>query len=299
LTRLRPAVPADLGDCISFLLPREFRCVSLSSRLARGNRPSLPDPSEGTLWVLRDEGLGSGALPGPDQIKALFFVTPASLIYHCVREGFNLLEASRILARNLVNPGVACVVGTRAGTDAFENIASAPPRIAVDYDLLTLEREDFTPRRKPELPGNLPRGGFGVFQAKQEDLDLIYPLQAGYEREEVLLPGEAFVPGRCRSLLRLTLASQRVIAAQRDSLAVAKANTNAQGFGWDQIGGEYTLPHYRGNGFGAAVFEALCAQSVSKGKNLALFVKTGNISAKNLYFRTGFRLCEGFRIAYW
>jgi len=284
LIELRPAQEADLDECLAFLKPREYRSAGLTSRLLRVGKPALPPSTEARLWILRDRGNGA------EGIMAAFLVANTRMVYHCVREGFDLGLASRLLNRAFLSDGIACAVGNAEGTEALERLVGKAPRHGADYELMTLEAAPGTP---------LPPPGAEIVRVGPEDLDFVYPLQSGYEREEVLLPGEPFSPVRCRSLLRATLASQLVFAAKRDSLAAAKAGTNARGFDWDQIGGVYTLPSLRGQGLGKAVFAELCANRLRDGRKLSLFVKTENIPAKNLYLTTGFATRERFRIAYW
>ncbi len=279
MTRLRPATPSELDSCLAFLAPREFRCVGLSSRLNR--------PGEGTLWVLGNPEHGYG------DIAALFLKTPGGMLFHCVREGFDLAQAKSQIVRNLFADFPSTVIGSLDATCMLETMADVKPRYVVDYDLLTLKSEPKGGNARREEPG------LSVSRAGPERLEALLPLQEGYEREEVLLPGEPFRIDRCRAMLKATLSSQRVYAAWIGSLPVAKAGTNAQGIAWDQIGGVYTAKDYRGKGYARSVFRELCLDRIGKRKNIALFVKKNNFSAKNLYFSEGFTFQEGFRIIYW
>lgn len=215
------------------------------------------------------------------------------MLFHCVREGFDLVQAKSQIVRNLFADCPAAIVGSLDETSTLETMAGAEPRHIVDYDLLTLESAPKGSNAKREEPG------LSVSRAGPESLEALLPLQEGYEREEVLLPGEPFRIERCRAMLKATLSSQRIYAAWIGGLPVAKAGTNAQGLAWDQIGGVYTSKNYRGNGYARSVLRELCLDRFDKGKKIALFVKKHNFSAKNLYISEGFAFQEGFRIIYW
>lgn len=305
MIEMRQAAGDDLNACLAFLKFREHRCVGLSGRLNREGRITLPGKGDGTLWILRDTAVQaeSDSAPDEDNIAALLLTTPSAMLYHCVREGYDLRRADKLLSRKLLGSGPACIIGSAFAADAVEALIGREPRYRVEYDLMTLRG------RVPALPltesgdrpvrtGNHP-SKFKVLRAGPEHLEALFPLQAGYEKEEVLLPGEPFIQERCRSMLKVTLSGQRVFAAWTETGPVAKAGTNARGLAWDQIGGVYTVPDFRNKGYGRAVFTELCEDRLHDGRKLALFVKVSNNSAKKLYESEGFSTQEGFRITYW
>lgn len=312
MTELRPATGDDLCACLAFFETREHRCVGLSSRICREGRLALPGKREGGLWILRDPV--AAAEPKEDSIAALFLTTPSAMLYHCVREGYDLRRAGKLLSRKLLCYGTLCIIGSTFASEALESIIVPKPRFRVEYDLMTLNgympgtslsAPDVHPSRRSYPAGNPALGSathpgqINVMRAGPAQLEALLPLQAGYEQEEVLLPGESFMKDRCRSLLKVTLSTQRVFAAWTADSPVAKAGTNACGIAWDQIGGVYTVPEFRQKGFGRAVFTELCNDRLQDGRKLSLFVKVSNNSAKKLYESEGFSIQEGFRIVYW
>jgi predicted GNAT family acetyltransferase len=68
-------------------------------------------------------------------------------------------------------------------------------------------------------------------------------------QEEVALPAQKIGEKDAAIFLRDILQNQLVFALFCDDEPVAKANTRAIGFNWIQIGGIYTLPLFRKNGF--------------------------------------------------
>jgi hypothetical protein len=77
---------------------------------------------------------------------------------------------------------------------------------------------------------------------------------------------------------------------------IAKAATNARGLVFDQIGGVFTLPRYRGLGVGRAVVEFLLS---GLSKPTSLFVKQHNQAAIRMYARLGYVVEDPFTISYY
>ena len=84
-----------------------------------------------------------------------------------------------------------------------------------------------------------------------------------------------------------------------DGDIVAKANTNAIGINCVQIGGVYTHPLYRRNGYAGALVQALCNRAVQARRKPVLFVKEKNTPAFNLYQKLGFEECGRYTIVYY
>ncbi len=83
-----------------------------------------------------------------------------------------------------------------------------------------------------------------------------------------------------------------------DTELVAKANSNAIGWNYVQIGGVYTHPLYRRNYYAWHLLKLLCDRIQRTQKNVSLFVKEKNIPAIKLYEKIGFCKKETYAIAY-
>ena len=100
-------------------------------------------------------------------------------------------------------------------------------------------------------------------------------------------------------LLKRSLRDELVYVAELDGVPVAKAATNARGFGVDQIGGVYTVPEKRSKGLAARVVADLL-ETVFRDKAAAcLFVKKKNRPALALYDRLGFTPVTDYIISYY
>jgi ribosomal protein S18 acetylase RimI-like enzyme len=162
-----------------------------------------------------------------------------------------------------------------------------------NYDLMTLDGPSERRSPGPNLRGlTLRRPDF-------TDLDAMYPIQAAYEKEEVLPKGVAFNPAACRfSLSSILVHEQSLIACIGDRI-VGKINTNASSFSRLQIGGVYVLPEYRNRGIGRRMTADFAGDLITQGRGLTLFVKKDNLAARKIYRQVGFKTVGDYRISYY
>jgi ribosomal protein S18 acetylase RimI-like enzyme len=174
--------------------------------------------------------------------------------------------------------------------------------VKIDYELrsLNLHGEE-SAFEQNNLPGSMAKvpAGLLIRTPTAADLDALFPLQQGYEMEEVLPPGAVFNPAACRRGLELLLKENMILAAELDGLLVGKININAQSFSRLQIGGVYVLPEWRSLGIATAMTTALIRKFYSWEKNFTLFVKKTNLPARTVYDNTGFTRIADYRINYY
>jgi uncharacterized protein len=140
--------------------------------------------------------------------------------------------------------------------------------------------------------------GLVVRRASGAEADSLFPLQAAYEREEVVPRGTELNLAACRFALERTLAARIVLFAELEGIAVAKANTNARSYARDQIGGVYVRPEFRGRGIATRLVAELVALLAAEGREASLFVKERNEAAIAAYRRIGFDVRGDYRISY-
>ena len=176
--------------------------------------------------------------------------------------------------------------------------AEALPRPA-DYrvEYLLMARTGHGTPQIPGHQGSIP--GLTIEKAQLSSARELYPLQRAYELEEVLLEPERFNPLISMGQLKESLKRRTIYLARQRGQVVAKAGTNALGFGWAQIGGVYTLPELRGRGIAGAVMGQLLADLDSRRLGTSLFVKCNNRAAIALYRGLGFRELGPFSILYY
>jgi predicted GNAT family acetyltransferase len=151
---------------------------------------------------------------------------------------------------------------------------------------------------RPAAPGDTA-GGPGEFRlARPGDLEALFPLQEGYEKEEVLFDPAEFNPLVARVHLLKALRHQQIGLLLVDGKPVAKAGSNALTGQWAQVGGVYTLPAWRRQGLQKRLLSALLGVWAQDGRGACLFVKAANAGALGLYRSLGFRSAGAFTILY-
>ena len=141
---------------------------------------------------------------------------------------------------------------------------------------------------------------FKIVRCGIRDADALMPLQLAYEAEEVLPPCRTQNPAVTRKNLERILKTEYVVALQNSrGEPAAKANTNAVGIRWAQIGGVYTAPDFRRKGCASLLVETLAEKIVASKRLPVLYARNGNEGAQKAYAALGFRKTGGFTIAYY
>jgi predicted GNAT family acetyltransferase len=163
-------------------------------------------------------------------------------------------------------------------------------REGIDYDLMGLDRE---PSRKNGPPGLILRRP-GIM-----DMNGLFVLQAGYEKEEVIPRGAEFNPAACRLTLQHLMEEDQILAAELEGRLVGKINLSARSFSRCQIGGVYVHPDYRGRGIARRMIAEFIRPLLARGWGITLFVKKNNSAARAVYRGLGFEFCADYRISYY
>ncbi len=287
LSDIGPASPL-FDEAIGFVKPIEWRAVSLASNLASDGKPSFPGRQVRDLCCLIEFAEDETAR---GRVAGILLRTGSGIVLHCLREGLDESEAREAICAFIARGPVKCVLGSAQETRFLESCLGESPRQIVEYELMRLG--SLPDERLTDLPE-----GLQARNGRVEDTDAVMPLQEGYEREEVIPPGDPFDPEACRANLARSLERQRIILAVSGDLPVAKAGTNAQGFAFDQIGGVFTARNWRGKGLATAIVARLSRELMASGRAVVLFVKPGNAPAKRAYEKVGFAPAIPFRIAY-
>ena len=141
---------------------------------------------------------------------------------------------------------------------------------------------------------------FKIVRCGIKDADALMPLQLAYEAEEVLPPCRTQNPAVTRKNLERILKTEYVLALQNSrGETAAKANTNAVGIRWAQIGGVYTAPDFRRKGCASLLVETLAEKIVASNRLPVLYARNGNEGAQKAYAALGFTKTGGFTIAYY
>jgi len=269
----------DLPALKDFLLREEWRCVPFTSRFRQEDRKSFSWRSDKRIFINRDRYKVSGAL----------MVTARGLFIPV------LAEREQTLFSNLkkMSSSLYSIMGTLPDVQAAAAYFPIHPEVKVDYFLINLSRGDY---RAPHL---VYTPGLEIRDAALKDAKRLFPLQAGYEIEEVIISPDHFHKKASFIMFKQALQKELITVAELKGTTVAKAGTNAQGFKTAQIGGVYTLKEERNKGIAFLVMSALLERIFREKEMASLFVKKNNTAAISLYRKLGFTLRESYRICYY
>lgn len=317
--RFIPIDEKKRAKALAFLAPYERFCVSLVEHIRRGGSDSFAIENNASETI------------GVISVKSRMLL--------CIPNAWALQNDGAFctsLKAFLSDKKIACVNGEADASHAVIKILSELGRKVLhinEYALMTLsesalkslqaKRERQAAESENTQTGNLRahqfpiygRTGGGTADAAErkaylqnlhivkcgtKDADALMPLQLAYEAEEVLPPCRTQNPAVTRKNLERILKSEYVVALQNDSGAfAAKANTNAIGLRWAQIGGVYTAPDYRRKGYASLLVETLVEKIVASNRLAVLYARNGNESAEKAYTALGFTKTGGFTIAYY
>jgi len=266
-----------------FLLDIENDYVSACGRFllrykASGN---VKDP----VWLLRKK---------KDEIKALVINSRSTVIP--VLCGLSEIPHPNFLKGFLRLKKIHSLQGLKNEVIVFEDeIKKIGWKTAdiIDYDLMSLD----SPPEKMSLscgPASLV-----LRVPSMIDLDAIAPLQAAYEKEEVLPKGSVFSPAASRINTAQIIANGKILTAQLNGRFVGKINVSAVSFTRYQVGGVYVHPHFRGQGIARRMAVEFISSLINEGRGVTLFVKKINAAARNLYSSLGFSYRGDYRITYY
>lgn len=284
---LKPVDDESFAECVDFAAHRESRCVTLMSNLVRDGKSEYPRDAVRAFVRLGDK----------TETEGVILVTRTGILLHCLGEDMDRTEAAPRIRQFLSTQNVRCAIGAGDDTRYLESMMTLAPERAVNYRLMILDAippPEAATIAFTDADGTRPE----IRQASPADARELLDLQEGYEREEVIPPGDPFDRDRCLSNLEKNLSSQIVFVARARGTAVAKAGTNARGLRTDQLGGVYTAPNWRNRGLASALVAQTARHRMLEGRNVVLFVKLTNASAIRAYGKVGFRPDIPFRISY-
>ncbi len=273
----RQAAADDEPALVAFLCRDEASCAGASSRIrARGC----------TAYLDEESGAIRGAL----------VATTSGLVLPVLPEG----PGDRAGLAAVLGAGrrpVHSLMGTSASVAAAETAMPVSPTTRIAYRLMSLSRDAWQ-GSAVHASAEAAAEGVAVRRSDVHDAAALFPLQRAYELEEVVIDPGLFSDAACLRMLRQSLRDDVIFHAARGGRPLAKAGTNARGYGVDQIGGVFTVPDERGKGLARIVMAALL-EAIFAGKPVAcLFVKTANEPAIALYERLAFRTVGGYAISY-
>lgn len=280
-----PAEQVPASAIQNFLMPHEKLCVQLSSYV-RKNRTDL--------YVIEDND---------DEICGVIYAKGTFL--HCIPNfSAHAAEITQVLGNFLLTHPVKCINGELTVSESLKALvqssqASVPagghqPQTN-RYKLMSLSPDDqLLPPSEPLQPCDEIRR----MANPDHDAEIIFDLQKHYIMEEVAPAGKTPGDLEINVILKQILKNQLCLTLFSDGEPVAKANTNAIGWNCVQLGGVYTNPLYRRNGYACQLVYNLCSRILRTGRSVTLYVKEKNTPALELYKKLGFKECGAYSITY-
>lgn len=296
MTLIPIETPEDFSLAEQFVIPHEETSASLASLVRR--------KSDKLVFISNsDEPVVSTGSATTNSILGILNLD--STLYHCIPDPA-LLDADFLKSElpYLMKKPVRCISGEKNTSDFLIEVFSTgafdklnKPAQLYDYKMMRWKGSS-TDSVTADSSAGLS-GGEEIIRCTEHDMEILHPLQKDYMKEEVAVPGRPITDAEVDISLRQILKNQLCFALTVDGDIVAKANTNAIGINCVQIGGVYTHPLYRRNGYAGALVQALCNRALRSGKQPVLFVKEKNTPAFTLYRKLGFEECGRYTIAYY
>ena len=293
MTLIPIETPEDFSLAEQFVIPLEETSASLASLVRR--------KSDKLVFISSSDEPVVSIRPSDYSTTVLGILNLDSTIYHCIPDPA-LLDADFLKKElpYLMKKPVHCISGEEKATDFLIRIFSNPAQV-YNYKMMRWlsDKSQVVSIRPSDYSTTCLSGGEEIIRCTEHDMEILHPLQKDYMKEEVAVPGRPLTDAEVDISLRQILKNQLCFALTFDGDIVAKANTNAIGINCVQIGGVYTHPLYRRNGYAGALVQALCNRALRSGKHPVLFVKEKNTPAFNLYQKLGFEECGRYTIAYY
>ncbi len=278
------AVADQYEQIKAFLMPWEHSCVTLCSNVRK--------KKEG-IYVIKDPSTGSGT---GDTILGVLFVNK-TLLYCIPKADSYEKQLLDLLTDFLKDKAISCINGeTRAGDlilQALKNLDHSPYQTN-HYNIMILESQPLPPPESLSCDDEIKR-----CSSPQNDIENLLGLQKMYMSKEVAPAGKQVSDLEASAQLKSILKDQLCFALWTDGEVVAKANTNAIGFEYAQLGGVYTHPLYRKNYYAWNLVYTICTRVIKSNRKICLFVKEKNNPAQQLYQRIGFTQQGKYMIAYY
>jgi predicted GNAT family acetyltransferase len=284
------AQPVDLHDIVDRLTENEWQHVAFSSRLMEKRNAVFPNPRTVSIYLNRLDGVTS--------FRETLLVNRGGLVLPVLADGES--NAPRFDVSELIysrSRPLHSIMGETTRVARVEKALDRPVRAKIDYYLMVHDPID-SPRMDIGTTASVEKK-MRIHRAKLRDTVSLYPLQREYEKEEVLLKPDLFNASASYLSLQRHLKQEIIFYAELDKRIVAKAGTNAQGIGFDQLGGVFTIPEFRNRGVATVLLQYLVDFLTRNNRGVCLFVKRDNPAALRLYTKLGFSRRGGFRITYY
>jgi uncharacterized protein len=281
----------------SFLLPREYRAVTLSSRISKYGQLSLPGKKEASLWILDGSRPRDPAAEGDKEsgIRALVLICTHGLVLPLFHEteGPSLSEIEALFDRiGEMRKKIYCILGRREEALLCESALGKELEGYRTFLLMTCKQS----ASLSDSPNKID--AFRIQRVRESDAERFFPLERAYQLEEVVLSRDRYHDAAGRIHFKNQCKRQIIFASSHNGNGIAKAGTNAIGIRYCQVGGVFTRREFRKQGYAKQLMLILLHRIFARGQSVSLFVRYDNPAAVALYRSLGFIIRGEYRIAY-
>lgn len=269
----------DFSLLKAFLEPYESTCVTLCSHVRKKKEK---------LFVIVGAGTSAADILG-------IFYLDKTLLY-CIPDADKIDGLVPTLTDFFKDKQFSCMNGEALAGNIILQALQKLDRVPYQtnhYNIMTLDSAPISPPEGLSCDDEIKRCTDPV-----NDTELLLPLQKMYMAKEVAPAGKQVTDLEAGAQLKSILKDQLCFALYSDGEVVAKANTNAIGFNYVQLGGVYTHPLYRKNYYAWNLVYTICTRVQKTNRKMSLFVKEKNNPAHELYERIGFTHSGKYEIAY-
>lgn len=296
---VKPLLPEQGEEALSFIQPYEFECVNLASELLRGGTDSW------ALYYADQEASQTKTLAGLIALRkkrSLFFCLPFAK-YKSAFDKKVCSEAQRPLMDFFESNEPFCVNGEAAGAVFLRNILKnkkTPMRPSVTNKYFLMARDGEAFHAQDVGGGSGLAKDLRVAQAAAADYESLLPLELGYQREEVVPKSFDISDAALAAAFKHELEQGLTFALFDGGRPIAKARLAASGQRYCMLGGVYTIPSERKKGRAALLVSQIIARSQAHGvNNFCLYAKQENAAALALYKSLGFTPRGEYMLVYY
>lgn len=284
------AAPADLPAVRDFLSARESWACTCSDKVRDALSAKDSSAFERICIALHRSTRDSA-------IDALVYFSAGGMAFPVLGDSMtDSTAALRVLAQSkalqvagYTEQPFSCI-GRSADSRRLEAAFAWQPALSIEY---------FAMSQVQPLSLQVPAAeGLLVRPARRQDLEALLPLAAAYDKEEVLTVLHQYNAAATKAAQRNSLTKYTVYVAEYKGRLVGRAQTNAEGFSREQVGGVYVQPDLRGRGIGRLLMSSLLQDVNRHGRLVSLFVKKHNSAAQRLYASLGFQAVADYSIDY-
>lgn len=293
---IQPIKEKQTDAALSFVEPYEDECVNLCAELLSGAR---------NCYVLTETQAESD-----EKILGVFAFRNKRTVFHCLPFAkYKSSQDKRICSESqsaflgfFADKKPFCINGEAAGGIFLRNILKNKknpmrPSCTNEYFLMTSgnEKTGASEAAFADKPSDIK-----FFAARTADYEHLLPLELGYQREEVIPKNFEISDEALAAAFRDDLLKDEIYALEKNGAAIAKAKITSRGRRYSMIGGVYTIPSERKNGYAKRLLKLIMDSEKKNGnRNFCLYAKKKNPAAVALYTSLGFEKRGDYLLIYY